>query len=250
VSISSTDRSNDKDNITSKLKKSRAEQDSSVSSVKITKEQLSAQDPSHIPDDWDTPGKYHPVCVAIWMAWLVFFVQVFVNKQTIDGSTLHLVPPLLPWEAHPEILLVCLLMQYMPTQLTNSIKGGLHPGSAEHSNGPLLSSCWQLAHQSIGSSLYKDGCVKINVSPWAHPYNGNCTEIFTIEDSLEIMEAYQVFLLLVFDAVARTHLCSQAVQNQVMALYKGGSSFSRIPQGQSGQVLLRSERLIADVLSS
>jgi hypothetical protein len=33
------------------------------------------------------------------------------------------------------------------------------------------------------------------------------------------MEAYHVFLLVVFDSVARTHLCSQAVQNQVVALY-------------------------------
>ena len=35
------------------------------------------------------------------------------------------------------------------------------------------------------------------------------------------MESYQVFFLSVFNTVARTHLCSQAVQNQVMALYGG-----------------------------
>ena len=156
-------------------KKSRFEQDSSVSSVKITKEQLSTQDPLNILDDWDTPGKYHPVCMAIWMAWLVF-VQVFVDKLTIDGSTLHLVPPLLPWEAHSEVLLICLLMHYMPTKLTNLVKGGLHPASAEHSNGSLLSSCWQLVRQSVGSSLYKVRCLKINFSPWVHPYNGKRTD--------------------------------------------------------------------------
>ena len=117
LSISSTDHSNDKDGITLKSKKTRVEQDSSVSSVKITKEQLSAQDPSNIPDDWDRyPWKISSSCVAIWTAWLVF-VQVLINKQTINGSTLHLVPPLLPWEAHPEMSLICLLMHYMPTKL-------------------------------------------------------------------------------------------------------------------------------------
>ena len=67
--------------------------------------------------------------------------------------------------------------------------------------------------------------MKINFILWAHPYNGKHTDIFLIEDSLEIMEAYRFFLLVVFDAVARTHLCSQAVQNQVMALYGGEAAF-------------------------
>jgi len=61
--------------------------------------------------------------------------------------------------------------------------------------------------------------VKMNFSLWAHPYDGKHT------DSLMIMESYQVFLLLVFNTVARTHLCSQAVQNQVMALYGGKAEF-------------------------
>jgi hypothetical protein len=39
------------------------------------------------------------------------------------------------------------------------------------------------------------------------------------------MYAYQDFLLVVFDAVARTHLCSQAVQNQAMALDRGEAAF-------------------------
>jgi hypothetical protein len=72
-----------------------------------TEEQLSAQDPSSIPEDWKTPEKYHPVCVAIWEAWLIF-VQVFISKQTNDGIVLHLVPPLLPWDApHDSSLIVC-----------------------------------------------------------------------------------------------------------------------------------------------
>ena len=47
-----------------------------------------------------------------------------------------------------------------------------------------------------------------------------------MEDSLEIIEAYRVFLLTFFEPVARTHLCSQAVQNQVIALYGGRHCFT------------------------
>ena len=50
---------------------------------RITEEQLSAQDPSNIPEDWKTPGKYHPVCVAIWKAWLNFVPVFSINKQTL-----------------------------------------------------------------------------------------------------------------------------------------------------------------------
>jgi hypothetical protein len=75
---------------------------SSVVGAKITEEQLSAQDPSNTPEDWNTPGKYHPACVAIWTAWLNI-VQVFLDKQMINGSVLHLVPPLLPWCASHDV---------------------------------------------------------------------------------------------------------------------------------------------------
>ena len=46
-----------------------------------------------------------------------------------------------------------------------------------------------------------------------------------MEDSLKIMEAYRVFLITVFDDITRIHLCSQAIQNQVMALYGGKALF-------------------------
>ena len=85
-----------------------------VVGARITEEQLSAQDPSNTPEDWNTPGKYHPDCVAIWTAWLIF-VQVFLYKQTIDGSVLHLVPPLLPWHAYHDFKVIVLLMHYMPS---------------------------------------------------------------------------------------------------------------------------------------
>jgi hypothetical protein len=197
---------------------------SSVLGAKITEEQLSAQDPSNIPEDWKTPGKYHPACVAIWTAWLNF-VPVFLDKQTIDGSVLHLVPPLLPWDLSHFVNVVALLMHYMPTQLTNSVKGDLHPASAERSDGSLRSDCWELVCQSVGPSEYKKKCMQMNYSPWAHSHNGKRTDIFSMEDSLMIMASYQNFLLFVFATVAKTHLCSQAVQNQVMALYGGKTAF-------------------------
>jgi hypothetical protein len=175
---------------------------SSVLGAKITEEQLSAQDPSNITKDWNTPGKYHPVCVAIWTAWLNF-VPVFLGKQTINGSVLHLVPPLLPCDAPHDEDVAALIMHYMPTQLTNSVKGDLHPASAKRSDGSLRSNCWELVCQSVGVREYEELCLKMNYSPWAHLYNGKRTDIFSMEDSLAIMESYQVFLLFVFNTVAR-----------------------------------------------
>jgi hypothetical protein len=247
----------DDDNVTKKKGKKKAKMKvkkkamplSSVVGAKITEEQLSAQDPSNIPEYWNTPGKYHPVCVAIWKAWLNY-VPVFLDKQMINGSILHLVPPLLPWNAPHDSSVIVLLMHYIPTQLTNSVKGDLHPASAKRSDGSFRSDCWELVRQSVGEELYEELCVKTNYSPWAHPHNGKHTDIFSMEDSLAIMESYQGFLMFVFNTVARTHLCSQAVQNQVMALYGGKSAFRKIRQGPSGQVLLCSERFFSDVLSS
>ena len=46
-----------------------------------------------------------------------------------------------------------------------------------------------------------------------------------MEDSLKIMEAYRVFLITVFDDITRIHLCFQAIQNQVLALYGGEALF-------------------------
>ena len=192
--------------------------------ARITEEQLSAQDPSNTPEDWNTPGKYHPDCVAIWTAWLIF-VQVFLDKQMIDGSVFHLVPPLLPWHASHDVKVIVLLMHYMPSRLTNSMKGDLHSASAKRSDGSLRSDCWELVRQSVGETLYEKQCLKMNYSPHAHPHNGKRTDIFSTEDSLLIMESYQVFLLFVFNTVARTHLCSQAVQNQVTALYGRKTAF-------------------------
>ena len=107
--------------VTKKKAKKKAMSLSSAVGAKITEEQLSAQNLSNIPKDWKTPGKYHPVCVAIWKAWLNF-VAVFLNKQMKYGSILH------------DDKVIGLLMHYMPTQLTNSVKGDLHPASAECSN--------------------------------------------------------------------------------------------------------------------
>jgi len=152
------------DDVTKKKGKKKAKKKSKKKAItlslvlgaKITEEQLSAQDPSNIPKDWNTPGKYHPACLAIWTAWLNF-VPVFLDKQTIDGSVLHLVPPLLPWDASHDVKVIVLLMHYMPSQLTNSVKGDLHPASAERSDGSLRSNCWELVQQSVGY------CTRINV---------------------------------------------------------------------------------------
>jgi len=64
----------DDDDVTKKKGKKKAKKKakkktmslSSVVGARITEEQLSSHDPSNTPEDWNTPGKYHPVCVAIW----------------------------------------------------------------------------------------------------------------------------------------------------------------------------------------
>ena len=86
--------------------------------------------------------------------------------------------------------------------------------SFEKLNVTLLNSANIVENQPI------NWCVKLNFSQWALPY-GKRTNIFSMEDSLEIIEAYRVFLLTFFETVARTQLCSQAVQNQVIVLYWG-----------------------------
>jgi hypothetical protein len=145
--------------------------------AKRTKERLSAQDPSNILEDWKTPEKYHPVCMAIWKAWLNF-VQVFLDKQTINGYVLHLVPLLFLWDAPHDNLVIGLLMHYMPNQLTNSVTGDLHPASAERLDRSLKSNWWELACQSIGNGLYKIQCMKMNFHPYAYQYDGKRTYIF------------------------------------------------------------------------
>ncbi len=54
---------------------------------------------------------------------------------------------------------------------------------------------------------------------------GSFIQFFSKDDSLEIMETCQVFLLSVFDSVARTHLCSKVGHNQIMALFGGKATF-------------------------
>ena len=115
--------------------------------------------------------------MSIWRKWLVF-VKVFIGKQTNHGYNLHIVPQELPLNLSPEIELVYLLMNYMPNQLTNSVNDGLHPASAERSDGSLRSNCWNFIRISIGNNLYKDQCGKGNFTPYAFPYNGDCTNIF------------------------------------------------------------------------
>ena len=106
-------------------------------------------------------------------------MQVFLDKQTNDGSIIHLVPPLLPWDAPHDSSVIGLLMHYMPTQLTNLVKGDLHPASAEHSDGSLRSNCWEIFCQSDGNAVQDLMC-----EDELYPYSGKRTYIFSTEDSL------------------------------------------------------------------
>ena len=124
------------------------------------------------PQNWEEEGKYHPALVYIWKSWLNF-IPVFDGKQTVDRSTLRLVPPSLPWLDQWNLNdkgILTLLMHYMPTQLSNSLSVDLHPATATRSNGDLRSTCWQCVCQSVGKHDYEEQCVKLNFSPYTFPY--------------------------------------------------------------------------------
>jgi hypothetical protein len=150
---------------------------------------------------------------------------VFICKQTNHGYNLHLVPPELSWNLSPKIELVYLLMNFMPNELTNSVNDGLHPASAERSDGSLWLNCWDFIGILIGCKQYKDWCGKGNLTPFAFPYNGDCTNIFLKEDVHEVMVEFKEFLLHVFDSAGKTLLCLQAVQAQLIALLGGEQDF-------------------------
>ena len=109
-------------------------------------------------------------------------------------------------------------MNYTPNELTKSVNDGLHPASAERLDGSLRSNCWDFIRISIGNKLYKDRCGKGNFTPFAFPYNGDCTNIFPKKDVREIIVEFKEFLLHVFDSAGKTLLCLQAVQDQLIAL--------------------------------
>ena len=196
----------------------------------MSSEHLSKQDPASVPKDWDLLGKYHPMSVSIWQKWLDF-VPVFVGMRTKDGSRLYLVPPELPWTLAPNQPVVFLLMNYMTTQLTNAMNGNLHPASAKRSDGSLMSCCWELIRLSVGEDLYEERCGKAEFTPFAFPYNGESTDIFSKGDVDIIMKEYKKFLDHVFTTVGSTDksrrmlLCSQAVRDQVRSLFGGKKPF-------------------------
>ena len=109
-------------------------------------------------------------------------------------------------------------MNYTPNELTKSVNDGLHPASAERLDGSLRSNCWDFIRISIGNKLYKDRCGKGNFTPFAFPYNGDCTNIFLEKDVCKIMVEFKEFLLHVFDSASKTLLCLQGVQAQLIAL--------------------------------
>jgi Tat protein secretion system quality control protein TatD with DNase activity len=87
--------------------------------------------------------------------------------------------------------------------------------------------CWELIRLSLTEDLY-NRCGKTNVIPFAYPYNGDSSDVFSDEDVVTIMNAYTKFLHVVFREVrknGRTHLCSQAVLDRVTSLLGGKKEF-------------------------
>ncbi len=130
----------------------------SSSSYNLSSVQLLQQQCSHIPpDDWNTPGRYNPILVKIQVAWFNFLEASGIEHRTVkDGALLYLVPPCLPWYASKPSSnkVAALLMHYLTTQEAHSLKN--HPDchtsnliSTKTRPGHLVSTCWQLVHQSV-----------------------------------------------------------------------------------------------------
>jgi hypothetical protein len=193
----------------------------------ITLQDLDNQQFIGVPKDWDTNDEYHPVCVTIWRAYLDFR-KVYIDLCPIEGSKFHEVYPHLPWRLPRDKPVVFLLMNYLTSNLANAMSNGLHPASARRSNGTTLRlCCWELIRLSLTEDLY-NRCGKTNVIPFAYPYNGDSSDVFSDEDVVTIMNAYTKFLHVVFREVrknGRTHLCSQAVLDRVTSLLGGKKEF-------------------------
>jgi hypothetical protein len=182
----------------------------------ITLQDLNSQIFSGVPNDWETKDLYHPVCVKLWRAYLVYR-KVYIDLCPIEGSKFH--------EGDKPV--VFLLMNYLTSNLANAMSNGLHPANARRTNNTLRSCCWELIRLSLTEKLY-NRCAKTNVIPFAYPYNGDSSDVFSDEDVVTIMKAYTKFLLVVFREVrknGRTHLCSQAVLDKVTSLLGGKKEF-------------------------
>jgi hypothetical protein len=79
--------------------------------------------------------------------------------------------------------------------------------------------CWQLVCQSVGKHDYDERCVKLNFSPYAFPYNGLQADIFSNDNAHEIMDAYFLFLVSIFNKTDKVQLYLIAVKNQVISLF-------------------------------
>ena len=139
----------------------------------------------------------------------------------------------------------------MTSNLANSVSGGLHPACATCTDGTLWSCCWELIRLPLSATLYKDLCGKANFTPFAYPYNGDSTDVFSDEDVDSIMAAYREFLLVVFEVVSgddgQTHLCSQAVLDKVTSLLGGKTAFHKYDHPDTFFSIPKSERSKMDV---
>jgi hypothetical protein len=109
----------------------------------ITLQDLNSQIFSGVPNDWETKDLYHPVCVKLWRAYLVYR-KVYIDLCPIEGSKFHEVYPHLPWHLPRDKPVVFLLMNYLTSNLANAMSNGLHPANARRTNNTLRSCCWEL----------------------------------------------------------------------------------------------------------
>jgi len=135
----------------------------------ITQEYLDDQFPKDVPKDWETNLAYSPQSRMIMGAWVKFTKTLLGKELKEGGTTLRLVPPALYWGFDHVGRTASVLLNYMPTALTNVVKVGEHPATARRSDGSLQSNTWAVVEQSAGRRAY-ELTAKANFHPFAFSY--------------------------------------------------------------------------------
>ena len=111
-----------------------------------------------------------------------------------------------------------LWLNFCPERLVNALAEG-HPASALRTDGSLRSDCWELVHLSLGECFWL--CCKLNIWPFAFPYGGKPTDVYSKENIALIEAAYAKFVRTVFSLSLKNVLGSKAVLEQVHKLFGG-----------------------------
>ena len=159
------------------------------------------------PEDWEA-GNYRDELKEIYTAWLVFVV--FLSAvPTLTGGCVIPIGIWLPWNDPDQktLKLLMFILNFCPTSLVGPLKGR-HPAAVRTLYDELLSATWEFVSLSIGPELYRR-CGKMNATPFAYPYGGKPTDVFSKENVNAIMVEYAKVIKVVIKCCFKTMICSK-----------------------------------------